>query len=294
MKSVVSLLIQLLIGLGLSQSALAAYNLEVPVDPWEEYRLQFKTYSQLLLKSYDRAFINDYDGALREVNKAIELLPDEGLGYSERAYYYQMMNRTAAAEGDLLRALALFGQTLERYRPAKGTKKKIVLKKPDPVSAARLVATTHYQRGEAYFRFEDYKAAADDFALACQGGETVACSKMWETKMIQKRGTNWVPVTSRQFFDKNRVENISPGMVRVWIRREDAPVMQTEAALQGALQQHLELRCGSGDYRILEGFSAMQRDDDVDLAVVERYQKPVAGSAVSKLLYRYCDASKRK
>lgn len=264
----------------------AAYNLEVPVDPWEEYRQQFRTYSRLLLKSYDRAFVNDYEGALREASEAIELLPDEGLGYAERAYYQRMMNNHVAADKDFRIALAMFAKTLELYAPGRKPKKGEKSRKPNPASAARLSATTLYQRGEVYFRFEQYQAALTDFSLACQGGETLACSRMWETKSVTKRGVNWVPVATRQFYDKLRVDTATvPGSVRVWVRREDTPVSQTEEALEGALLQHLELRCASADYRILEGFSRITGDQ---IAFEELYRKPVPGSAVSKLLYLYC------
>lgn len=272
----------------------AAYNLEVPVDPWDEYRQQFRNYSKLLLKSYDRAFVNDYDSAVREATKAIELLPDEGLAYAERAYYQRMMNNHVAADTDFRMALNMFARTLERYRPVKQGKKSDKKNRPlDPAATAQLIATTHYQRGEVYFRFEQYQSALTDFSLACQGGEALACSKMWETKQIEKRGTHWVPVANRQFYDKLRIDITTvPGSVRVWLRREDAPVLQAEEVLQGsALQQHLELRCASNEYRIVEGFSRITGDQ---VTFDELYRKPVPGSAVSKLMYMYCRDEKRK
>jgi tetratricopeptide (TPR) repeat protein len=264
-----------------------AYNLEVPVDPWEEYRLQFRTYSQLLLKSYDRAFIDDYHGALREATKAIELLPDEGLGYAERAYYQRMLNNHVAADADFRTALKLFATTIDRYKPNRKPKKGEKISRPlDPAAAARLIATTHYQRGEAYFRFEQYPAALTDFSLACQGGEALACARMWVTKTMEKRGINWVPVANHQYYDKLRVDTTSvPGAVRLWLRREDAPASQAEEALTGASQQHLELRCNAKEYRILEGFSRITGDT---VTFDEIYRKPVPGSAVSKLMYLYC------
>lgn len=274
----------------------AAYNLEVPVDPWEEYRQQFKSYSQHLLKSYDRAFVNDYEGALREASKAIEILPDEGLGYAERAYYQRMMNMHVAADKDFRTSLALFEKALERYKPTKKTKTvKHKLRTLNPISAARLSATTHYQRGEVYFRFEQYQAALTDFSIACQGGESIACSKMWETKTIEKRGINWVPVANRQFYDKMRVDTTTiPGVVRVWIRREDTAVSQAENALESALQQHLELRCNSKDFKILDYFSTQTQDSSLKDTLEDTYQKPIPGTAVSKLLYLYCKNTIRK
>lgn len=280
--------------LGKPFAAFGAYNLEVPVDPWDEYRQLFKNYSRLLLKSYDKAFVNDYEAAAKEATKAIELLPDEGLAYAERAYYQRMMNNHVAADTDFRLALTMFSRTLERYRPAKKPKKNDRKSRQlDPSATAHLIATTHYQRGEVYYRFEQYQLALTDFSLACQGGEALACAKMWETKQIEKRGAQWVPVANRQFYDKQRVDTASvPGSVRVWLRREDAPVLQADEMLQGsALQQHLELRCASGEYRILEGFSRITGDQVV---FEELYRKPVPGSAVSKLLYMYCRDEKRK
>lgn len=273
-------------------SALCAYNLEVPVDPWEEYRLQFRTYSQLLLKSYDRAFINDYAGALGEATKAIELLPDEGLGYAERAYYQRMMNNHVAADADFRIALKMFANSMERYKPVRNTKKKDKKRPTDSAAAARLIATTHYQRGEMYFRFERYKEALADFSLSCQGGETLACAKMWETKTMEKRGINWVPVANHQYYDKSRVDTTSvPGSVKFWLRREDAPASQAEEILHDAQQQHLQIRCASKDFRLLEGFSRIT-GDKIDFG--EIYQKPVPGSAVSKIMYLYCKDEMRK
>ena len=135
--------------------AFAAYNLEVPIEPLDEYRLQFKNYSKHLLASYDRAFVDDYDGAIREVDKAIELLPDEGIGFAERGKYHRILHGATLADRDFKEAIALFGQAIERYRPRMDKKtKKGAAQKKSTDDAGRLVATLHYQRGEAYFNFE--------------------------------------------------------------------------------------------------------------------------------------------
>jgi len=271
-----------------------AYNLEVPIDPWDEYRQQFKNYSKLLLKSYDKAFVNDYESAASEATKAIELLPDEGLAYAERAYYKRMMNNHVAADTDFRLAMSKFAHTLDMSRLTKKNKKNDrKTRAVNPASAAKLATTTHYQRGEAYFRFEQYQAALADFSLACQGGEALACAKMWETKQIEKRGVQWAPVANRQFYDKQRVDTVTvPGSVRIWLRREDTPLGQGDELEGGsALQQHLELRCSTNEYRLLEGFSRITGDH---VLFDELYRKPVPGSAVSKLIYLYCRDDKRK
>lgn len=275
---------------------LAAYNLEVPVDPWDEYRLQFKTYSRHLLASYDRAFIDDYDGAIREVSKAIELIPEEGIGYAERGKYYRMLNNSALAEGDFKKSLLLFEQAIERYRPDGGKKsKKSAGRKVDPAEAARLIATLRYQRGEAYFSFEKYRQAADDFAASCQAGNTVSCSRIWDVKAVEKRGTQWVPISALQYYDRQRVERPERDVVRVWVRRENSQPVQAEAGPEKYIQQHLELNCSAREFRLLEAFVSSGGKPAVSQKAAEPgFTKPVPGSAPSKLLIMLCAGSNLK
>lgn len=271
----------------------AAYNLEVPVDPWDEYRLQFKTYSRLLLASYDRAFIDDYEGAIREVGKAIDLLPEEGIGYAERGKYYRMLNNTALAESDFKKSLLLFDRAIERYRPDGDRKsKKRASRKVDPAEAARLIATLRYQRGEAYFNFEHYHQAADDFAASCQSGNTVACSRMWDVKAIEKRGLNWVPISALQYYDRQRVERPARDVVRAWVRREDSQPVHEEGGNVKYVQQHLELNCTTREFRLLEAFvSSGSRQPPSKKAPEPGFSKPVPGSAPSRLLTILCSGS---
>lgn len=270
--------------------AQAAYNLEVPADPRDEYRLQFKTYSQHLLASYDRAFVDDYEGAIREVDRAIDLLPEEGIGYAERGKYYRMINDSARAEVDFKKALLLFERALARYRPVAGKKnRKKAVRKVDPAEAARLIATLHYQRGEAYFSFEHYRQAGDDFRIACRGGNSAACSRMGDVTAIEKRGTNWVPISALQFYDRQRLE-YSPGdLVRVWIRREDSLSAQGEAVPENSIQQQLELNCSTREFRLLEDPVAAKSGLPVKRkSVVPLFSKPAPGSAPGKLLMLLC------
>ncbi len=269
---------------------LAAYNLEVPVDPWDEYRLQFKTYSRHLLASYDLAFVDDYEGAIREVGKAIELLPEEGIGYAERGKYYRMLNNQALAEADFKKSLLLFERAIERYRPDKGKKvKKGAGRRVDPAEAGRLIATLRYQRGEAYFSFEHYRQAADDFAASCQGGNTVSCSRIWDVKAIEKRGTHWVPISALQYYDRQRVEKPGRDVVRAWVRREDSQPVQAEAGPEKYTQQHLELNCSTREFRLLEAFVYSGGSQTASQKAAESgFAKPVPGSAPSKLLTILC------
>lgn len=270
--------------------ALAAYDLEVPADPWDEYRLQFKTYSRHLLASYDLAFVDDYDGAIREVDRAIELLPEEGIGYAERGKYYRMINDPARAEADFKKALLLFERALVRYRPVAGNKKrKKAVRKVDPAEAARLIATLHYQRGEAYFSFEHYRQASDDFKIACRGGSSAACSRMGDVTAIEKRGSNWVPISALQFYDRQRLE-YSPGdLVRVWVRREDSLSEQGEAGPELHIQQQLELKCSTREFRLLEDPAAPKSGLPVKRkSAVPLFSKPAPGSAPGKLLTLLC------
>lgn len=270
-------------------SARAAYNLEVPADPWDEYRLQFKSYSKLLLASYDRAFVDDYEGAIREIGKAIEILPDEGIGFAERGKYYRTLNDLRSAENDYKRALYLFDKALERYRPGAEKRGAKNARKVNPAEAARLIATLHFQRGEAHFSFEQYRQASDDFAAACQGGHTASCSRIWDVKAIEKRGTNWVPLLSRQFYDRQRVERLSRDLVRVWVRREDPQPAQIPSGQENYLQQHLELKCSSHEFRLVEAqvFSGPTQTRS-EKPLEAGFTKPVAGSAPSKLLTMLC------
>ncbi|MSN26627.1 MAG: hypothetical protein GJV46_12250 [Geobacter sp.] len=269
---------------------LAAYNLEVPADSWEEYRLQFKTYSKHLLASYDRAFIDDYEGAIREVSKAIELLPEEGIGYAERGKYYRVLNNTELANGDFNRSLLLFGKAIERYRPDGDKKnKKSANRKVDPMEAARLIATLRYQRGEAYFSFGHYRQAADDFAAACQGGNAISCSRVWEVKAIEKRGINWAPISALQYYDQQRIERSPQDVVRVWVRREDSQVVRDGNVPGKYIQQRYELNCSTRESRLLEGFSSSgNRQTDLQKKPESDFSKPFPGSAANKLLTMLC------
>lgn len=274
--------------------ALAAYNLEVPAEPWDEYRLQFKTYSKHLLASYDRAFVDDYDGAIREVNKAIELLPEEGLGYAERGKYHRMLGDTAGADNDFKTAMSLFAQAIERYRPGADKKTKKTLSRTfNQADAGRLVATLRYQRGEAYFNFEQYRQASDDFVAACQAGNTAACSRVWDIKALEKRGVQWVPLTARQYYDRRRIETPSPAVVRVWVRREDPQPAQAENGAESYIQQQLELNCSSREFRLIEALvvsnGTAQQPEKVSGT---GFARPSAGSAQSKLMILLCPRQK--
>lgn len=267
----------------------AAYDLEVPADPWEEYRLQFRKYSQLLLKSYDRAFANDYEGALREAGKAIDILPEEGLAYAERAKYYRILNNKKEADRDFRKALTMFDQAIQRYRPGSGDKKlkKGTRGKVGPVESARLVATLRYQRGEAYFSQEQYRQSKDDFEAACKVGSQVACARLKDVELIEKMGVNWVPLSMRQFYDKQRVERVSKDAVRVWVRWEDLRPSAAGAG-QEAMMQHLELSCDSRRFRLLERLSVSDDGARKSEPVETGFEQPTAGSAAGTLLVMFC------
>lgn len=268
----------------------AAYNLEVPVEPWDEYRLQFKNYSKYLLASYDRAFVDDYEGAIREVDKAIELLPEEGIGFAERGKYHRIINNATLAERDFKAAINLFDLAIERYRPGANKKlKKRATRKTNPADAGRLVATLRYQRGEAYFSFEQYRQASDDFAAACQGGSAAACSRIWDIKAIEKRGVQWVPLSARQYYDRLRVEHPSPTVVRVWVRREEPQPVQVESGPESYIQQHLELNCSTREFRLIEALVISSGSQSmVEKVAGSGFTKPITGTAPSKLMIALC------
>lgn len=289
------IIIGLLFSLISSSRVFAAYNLEVPAEPWDEYRLQFKTYSKHLLASYDRAFIDDYEGAIREVDKAIELLPDEGIGFAERGKYYRMLQNAPLAERDFKIAISLFDQAIERYRPGIFKKaKKGMSRKANPADVGRLIATVRYQRGEAYFNFEQYRQASDDFAAACQGGSSAACSRMWDIKAIEKRGTNWVPLAARQFYDRRSVESPSSSIVRVWVRREEPQPVQADDS-DSYIQQRLELNCSTREFRLVEALVISGSGQSTAEKVGgPRFAKPTPGSAPGKLLMILCSGHQQK
>lgn len=274
---------------------LAAYDLEVPPTPRDEYLLQFKRYSQQLQKSYDRAFVDDYAGAIREVTQAIDILPDEGLGYAERAKYERMLNRSEEAEVDFRRALSLFERAIQRYRPGKsGTGKQA--RKPrkgeprqvDPAGAALLTATLRYQRGEAYFVFDQYRQAGNDFALACKGGSAIACSRLQEVKRMEMRGLNWAPLTSRQFYDRQRIDRPSSDVVRAWVRREDGQQVPGGGGQGGSIQQQLEFRCASREFRVIEVLDPSAPDGKSGREPDPDFSQPAAGSMAGKLMIMLC------
>lgn len=293
MKGILMRLIILVVMLFLSVDAsrsFAAYNLEVPVEPWDEYRLQFKNYSKHLLASYDRAFVDDYEGAIREVDKAIELLPDEGIGFAERAKYRRMLNSHPQADADFKVAMTLFDKAIERYRPGADKKtKKGAVRKFNPADAGRLIATIRFQRGEAYFNFEQYRQASDDFAAACQGGNAAACGRIWDVKAIEKRGSQWVPLSARQFYDRKRVDNPTAALVRVWVRREDPQPVQAGSGTDSYIQQHLELNCATREFRLIEALAISNGSQSLAEKVAgSGFAKPAAGTAPSKLLTLLC------
>lgn len=276
--------------------AFAAFNLEVPAEPWDEYRLQFKNYSKHLLSSYDRAFVDDYEGAIREVDKAIEVLPEEGIGFAERAKYHRILSNVALAEKDFKMAISLFELAIERYRPgAEKKSKKTIVRKTSPADAARLIATLRYQRGEAYFNFEQYRQASDDFAAACQGGNASACSRIWDVKSVEKRGVQWAPIAARQYYDRKSVERPAPSLVRVWVRREEPQPAQTESGLESYIQQRLELNCSSREFRLLEALVISSGSQSMSENVAgSGFTRPITGSAPSKLLIVLCSRHQSK
>lgn len=278
-----------------SLPGLAAYDLEVPPSPRDEYLLQFKQYSQQLQKSYDRAFVDDYEGAIREVSKAIDILPDEGLGYAERAKYERMLNRAEESELDFRRALSLFELGIKRYRPGKsGTRKQA--RKPrkgeqrpaDPAGSALLAATLRYQRGEAYFGFDQYRQAGDDFSLACKEGSAIACSRLQDVKRMEMRGLNWAPLTSRQFYDRQRIDRPASDVVRVWVRREDGQPARGDGGQTAFIQQQLEFRCASREFRVIEVLDPSAPDGKGGREPDPDFSQPEPGSVASKLLSMLC------
>lgn len=279
-----------------SSRAFAAYNLEVPAEPRDEYRLQFKNYSKHLLASYDRAFVDDYEGAVREVAKAIELLPEEGIGFAERGRYHRILNNDTLADNDFKAAITLFNQAIERYRPAADKKTKSgVTRKINPADAVRLVATLRYQRGEAYFNFEQYRKASDDFAAACQEGNAFACSRIWDVMTIAKRGVQWVPLSARQYYDRSRVEHPSPAVVRVWVRREEPQPALAESGSESYIQQHLELHCATREFRLTEALVISNGSQPMAENVAgSGFTKPVTGSAPGKLMIIFCPRQRLK
>lgn len=285
----VSIIIVILV-LMRSSAAFAAYNLEVPVEPWDEYRLQFKNYSKHLLASYDRAFVDDYEGAIREVDKAIELLPEEGIGFAERGKFQRILQNFVAAERDLKEAVSLFGQAIERYRPGADKKsKKKATRNINSADAGHLVATLRYQRGEAYFNFEQYRQASEDFAAACQGGNAAACSRLWDVKAIEKRGVHWVPLSTRQFYDRRSVKRPSSELVRVWVRREEPQPVQLESGSEGYVLQHFELNCPNREFRLVVAMSVVSGSQPLEVKLAETgFLKPTTGSAPSKLIISLC------
>lgn len=283
------LLITLILLLG-NSLAYGAYNLEVPVEPWDEYRLQFKNYSKHLLASYDRAFVDDYEGAIREVDKAIELLPEEGIGFAERSKYQRTLQNFTSADRDLKEAIKLFDQAIERYQPgAERKSKKKQTRKINPADAGRLVATLRYQRGEAYFNFEQYRPASSDFAASCQGGNASACSRIWDVKAIEKRGTHWVPLSTRQYYDRRSVKRPSPSVVRVWVRREEPQPVQPESGSEGYVLQHFELNCSNREFRLIVAMVIAEGSQPMDVKLSETgFTKPAAGSVPNKLMIALC------
>lgn len=292
MNSLISLLRAAVLGsvLAVCSAAMAAAPLEVAPDSWDEFRQQYAVYSRYLLASYDRAFVDDFEGAVREVDKAIALLPDEGIGFAERGKYFRMLNRSDRAIADYKKSLALFDRAIERYQPGRaGHIRKTPSRRIDPEKALQLIATLRLQRGEAHFSFEQYRQAGEDFAAACQGGSPAACSRLWDVKAAEKRGLQWVPISSRQFYDRQRVEHPAHGIVRVWVRREDAQPVRSEVGPANYVQQHLELNCSTREFRLIEATQVASAPGTVaEVATAVPSQAAVRGTAPGKLLMMLC------
>jgi len=270
------------------------YDLEVPSDPWEDFRQQYKLYTRKLQKSFDRSFSHDYTGAVAEATAAIEILPDEGLAYAERAKLHLTLNNQKEADSDFRKALQLFERAMERYR--KGPSSKQAAKSKTKASAgdvARLIATTRYQRGEAFLAFEQYRNAREDFEVACKGGIASACPRVVDVDQIQKRGANWVPLSPRQSYDRQRVIRPAAGLVRAWIRREE---LRSDIDDGGPVaQEHLvELRCETRDFKIVDGFAQSASGEKTPVAPDTGYSKPMPGNGVGKLLVMLCRRTEPK
>lgn len=267
----------------------AAYDLEVPVEPWDEYRLQFMKYSRQLLKSYDRAFVFDFVGALAEASKAIDILPEEGLAYAERARFYRIMNNQKEADRDFRKALTLFDQAIMRYRPGSADKKtdKATFRKVNDDDSTKLITTLQYQRGEAYFSMEQYRKAREDFELSCKAGNSVACARLQDVGVIEKLGSNWVPLYARQFYDRQRVERLSRDLVRVWVWVGDAKQSQSEGG-QAAKTQRIELKCSTRDFRVLEGSLISASGEKTPNKADAEFSRPLPGSIGGKLMVMFC------
>ena len=289
------LMVLLLASMLTATPCLSAYDLEVPADPWEEYRLQFKKYSQQLQKSYDRAFMNDYEGAVLEATKAIEILPEEGLAYAERAKNYRTLNNNKDAELDLRKALTLFDLAIQRYRPdnTKKPAKGVKLRKVSATESARLVTALRYQRGEAYFLLEQYRQAREDFSAACKGGSTVACARQQEVQQVEIRGANWVPLSARQFYDRQRIKRPARNLVNVWVRQEEVQRVAAPAE-QDLILQHLELECDSRTFRQLEAGAGVVTGKGFAALGQEGFSRPLPGSAINKLMIMLCPATSLK
>lgn len=290
MKNRLLFFINILFILLLCTKSFAAYNLEVPVEPWDEYRLQFKNYSKHLLASYDRAFVDDYQGAVREVSRAIELLPDEGIGFAERSKYYRILQRFSDADLDFKTAILSFNKAIDKYSPEKSKRsKKKAFRNPNPNEARRLIATLRYQRGEAYFNFEQYKQASDDFAFACQGGNATACSRIWDVKAIEKRGIQWIPISARQYYDRSSVKKYNGSLISVWVRREESQPVQLAISSENYIQQHIELNCATKEFRLID---AMAVSDGGSLMLEKptetSFTKTLQGTTPNKLMIILC------
>ncbi len=273
----------------LSSSCHAAYDLEVPADPWEEYRLQFVKYSRQMTKSYDRSFVFDYASALAEAAKAIDIMPDEGLAYAERARIYRIMNNQREADRDFRKALTLFDQAIMRYRPGKSEKKsdKATYRQVTDADSAKLITTLQYQRGEAYFSMEQYRKAREDFDSSCKGGNSVACTRLQDVDMIEKLGSGWVPLFERQFYDRQRVERISRDLVRVWVWLGEANASHIDSGRVGKTQR-LELKCSTRDVRVVEGSIVSANGEKTPDKSDTEFSRPLPGSIGGKLMAMFC------
>lgn len=274
----------------------AVYNLEVPAEPWDEYRLQFKNYTKHLQASYDLAFLDDYEGAVREVNKAIELLPDEGSGFAERSKYHRILQNKKLANQDLQQAITLFGLAIERYRPHKDKKsKKNRTRKMDLAKADQLVATLQFQRAEAYFSDEQYKKATDDFISACQGGNALACTRILDVKAIIKLGSEWVPISSRQYYNRRAIEEPTEGIIRVRVLRDDEQRTEDGNSSESYVEQLFEINCVTREFHLVEAqVTSNGKKSAVENFVTPSFMKPIIGTTPGKLITAICPRKKRE
>ena len=148
--------------------ALACFDQNLAKDPdsyWDNYGR-----GSVLVKH------DDFAGALKALNKAVELYPAGVQAVAERAHLYIAMGKTQAAIADTKKAIILLGkapswflyQDLALLHDQAGDRKQSIIDCSESLRQNPKLFWGYYFRACQYFKLGQYQKAADDLTTAAK------------------------------------------------------------------------------------------------------------------------------